>query len=285
MPSTTRRRPVSCPASQGDCADHGMALTLVPITGGPSDVDPGHRGGRRRLGRLSTTADDDPVIDAIAATGLPAVIRGGPRREGLSFVAVDDRAAAEAVGRACRGRATQAVLSFPLDRDKSWSRGLRRRRRDRGHRSRRRDRGRSRRRNRRHHVRDRPDAATFGSPADVGSTSATPGPRPSSEWSQVRVAVCSINSAREAEALAAELLAGPDACDAIAAMGDELALAAPRTAARLGLAAPGASRHPGWDDADAAAPAGLTTVAQSLRDQGVRCAGIALGRLASARAD
>src|SRR5689334_14861914 len=60
----------------GVCADHGMALTLVPITGGPSDVD--------RVTEAAvdgfvvwTTADDDPVIDAIAATGLPAVVHGG----------------------------------------------------------------------------------------------------------------------------------------------------------------------------------------------------------------
>ena len=33
----------------------------------------------------------------------------------------------------------------------------------------------------------------------------------------------------------------------------------------------------GWDDTDAAGPAGLTTVAQSLRDQGIRCARLALG--------
>jgi DNA-binding LacI/PurR family transcriptional regulator len=32
----------------------------------------------------------------------------------------------------------------------------------------------------------------------------------------------------------------------------------------------------GWDDSDAAAPAGLTTLWQSLRDQGKRCARIAL---------
>ena len=99
------------------------------------------------------------------------------------------------------------------------------------------------------------------------------------------MAVCSINSAREAEALAAELLTGPDACDAIAAMGDELALGTLRTAARLGFAVPGDVTVSGWDDTDAAAPAGLTTIAQSLRDQGARCARIALGRLASADRD
>ena len=40
---------------------------------------------------------------------------------------------------------------------------------------------------------------------------------------------------------------------------------------------PGAVAITGWDDTDAAAPAGLTTLRQSLRDQGRRCACIALG--------
>jgi DNA-binding LacI/PurR family transcriptional regulator len=33
----------------------------------------------------------------------------------------------------------------------------------------------------------------------------------------------------------------------------------------------------GWDDGDAAEAAGLTTIAQSLHDQGARCARLALG--------
>jgi DNA-binding LacI/PurR family transcriptional regulator len=267
----------------GVCADHGMALTLVPVTGGPSDVD--------RVTEAAvdgfvvwTTADDDPVIDAIAATGLPAVVHGGPRREGLSFVAVDDRAAAEAVGREVfAGARRPAVLSFPLDRDRistvtfgAATAGT------------------------------VPDVAT-GADLGVTTAGAASGIDPDAatfrvtrrrllgfrdawakaggEWSQVRVAVCSINSAREAEALAAELLTGPDACDAIAAMGDELALGTLRTAARLGFAVPGDVTVSGWDDTDAAAPAGLTTVAQSLRDQGARCARIALGHLTSTDRD
>jgi DNA-binding LacI/PurR family transcriptional regulator len=64
---------------------------------------------------------------------------------------------------------------------------------------------------------------------------------------------------------------------AIAAMSDELALGALRAAGRAGLAVPGAVAITGWDDTDAATPAGLTTVRQSLRDQGRRCARIALG--------
>jgi DNA-binding LacI/PurR family transcriptional regulator len=85
------------------------------------------------------------------------------------------------------------------------------------------------------------------------------------------------------EAFAAELFRGSDSPDAIAAiaaiaaMSDELALGALRAAGRAGLAVPGAVAITGWDDTDAATPAGLTTVRQSLRDQGRRCARIALG--------
>jgi DNA-binding LacI/PurR family transcriptional regulator len=60
-------------------------------------------------------------------------------------------------------------------------------------------------------------------------------------------------------------------------MSDELALGALSAAARSGRAVPGAVAITGWDDSDAAARAGLTTLRQSLRDQGKRCARIALG--------
>jgi DNA-binding LacI/PurR family transcriptional regulator len=60
-------------------------------------------------------------------------------------------------------------------------------------------------------------------------------------------------------------------------MSDELALGALSAAALSGRAVPGAVAITGWDDSDAAARAGLTTLRQSLRDQGNRCARIALG--------
>ncbi|WP_436764149.1 LacI family DNA-binding transcriptional regulator [Streptosporangium sp. V21-05] len=300
------------------CADHGMALTLVPVTGSPSDVD--------RVTEAAvdafvvwTTADDDPVIDAISATGLPAVVHGGPRRDGLSFVAADDRAAATAVGREVfAGARRPGVLSFPLDRarisgvafgvpsgelpgtDGAGSEPL----------------GASGSGTTHTPSRDAASGTVHTPSRDAASgMPRTPGPAPGpgavpdgaypgidpdastfrvtrrrlrgyrdawaetgGDWSQVRVAVCSVNSTHEAEALAAELLTGPYACDAIAAMGDELALGVLRAATRLGLTVPGDLTLSGWDDSDAAAPAGLTTVAQSLRDQGARCARIALGQ-------
>ncbi|MFS1304620.1 LacI family DNA-binding transcriptional regulator [Streptosporangium longisporum] len=272
------------------CADHGMALTLVPITGGPADVD--------RVTEAAvdafvvwTTADDDPVVDAIVATGLPAVIHGGPRREGLSFVAADDRAAAVAVGREVfAGARRPGVLSFPLDRARVSRLGFGA---SPAHTS--------------GEVASSPASAGFGgaAPSDTGPSPEGIDPDASTfrvtrqrlrgyrdawtgtggDWSRVRVAVCSTNSASEAEALAAELLTGPHACDAVAAMGDELALGVLRAASRLGLTVPGDFTLSGWDDSAAAAPAGLTTIAQSLRDQGIRCARTALGVLAPADRD
>jgi len=93
----------------------------------------------------------------------------------------------------------------------------------------------------------------------------------------LRVAVCPVNATAPAEAFAEELFRGGDPPDAIAAMSDELALGALSAAARSGRSVPGAVAITGWDDSDAAAHAGLTTLRQSLRDQGKRCARIALG--------
>ncbi len=66
------------------------------------------------------------------------------------------------------------------------------------------------------------------------------------------------------------LLASTPGLDAVAAMSDQLALGALREAA-------GQVRVSGWDDSDVAREHRLTTVAQSLREQGAACATVALG--------
>ena len=96
-------------------------------------------------------------------------------------------------------------------------------------------------------------------------------------WARVPVVVCARNGAAEGEAAADELLRRADPPDAIAAMSDELALGVLRAAARSGVAVPAGLAVTGWDDTEGAAPAGLTTVAQSLHEQGARCARLALG--------
>jgi DNA-binding LacI/PurR family transcriptional regulator len=165
-------------------------------------------------------------------------------------VGIDDRAAAAAIGRlAFAGASRPAVLSFPANRDRG--RAL---------------------------LTGAPDSSVtyvvtrrrwegmFDAWREAGGASG-----------DLRVAVCQANAAGLGEAFAGELFRAGDPPDAIAAMSDELALGALRAATRSGLAVPAAVAITGWDDTDAAAPAGLSTLRQSLRDQGRRCARIALG--------
>jgi DNA-binding LacI/PurR family transcriptional regulator len=233
----------------GVCASERVGLTLVPITGAADDIE--------RVAEAAvdgfvvwTTADDDPVVDAVAATGLPAVVHAGPGHRGLAVVGIDDRAAARAIGaEAFAGAQRPAVLSFPLDRARR--------------------------------------AATIYGPDPAAATFPVTRRRleglrdacvaTGSVWARVPVLVCERNSAAAGEAAADEVLQGPDAPDAIAAMSDELALGALRAAARRDVPVPDGLAVTGWDDTEAATPAGLTTVAQSLHDQGARCAQLALG--------
>src|SRR4051812_14874832 len=231
------------------CAAEGVGLTLVPITGAASDAE--------RVARavvdgfvVWTTSDDDPVLDAVADTGLPAAVHAGPRRRGLPVIGIDDRAAAVAIGRvAFAGARRPVVLGFPLDRARTrqllagWAVG---------------------------EVRFPVTRHRWEGFRDAWTQAGRPA-------SELCLAVCPVNDAGEGEAFTAELLDGGDPPDAIAAMSDELALGALRAAARAGRAVPGAVAVTGWDDSDAAAPAGLTTLAQSLREQGARCARVALG--------
>lgn len=230
------------------CAAAAVAMTLVPVTGGESDT--------RRISEAAvdgfvvwTTTDDDPALDAVAATGLPAVLHAGPARPGVAAVGMDDRAAARAVGELVRpGTQRAAVLSLPLDRDRQRS------------------------------VLQGPDPDTVRFPVtrhrlqglqdawrDGGA-----------DWAQVLVTVCARNQLTEGRSRTAELLERPDPPDTIVALSDELALGALQACTTAGFAVPGDVAVTGWDDSDAAQHADLTTVHQSLREQGALCAQLAL---------
>ncbi|HEX5619511.1 MAG TPA: LacI family DNA-binding transcriptional regulator, partial [Solirubrobacteraceae bacterium] len=72
------------------CATAGVGLTLVPITG--EDIDVARVADAVVDGFVVwTTADDDPVVEAVAGTGLPAVVHGGPHSS-LPVVTIDNRA-------------------------------------------------------------------------------------------------------------------------------------------------------------------------------------------------
>jgi DNA-binding LacI/PurR family transcriptional regulator len=231
------------------CAAEAVGLTLVPIAG--EGGDPARVADAAVDGFIVwTTSDDDPVVDAVTATRLPTVIHAGPRRPGVPVVGIDDRLAAAAIaGVAFAGAHRPAVLSFPLDRER-----------------------------RRQLLRGQvPTGTTYPVTRHRWSGFADAWTDVGGDLDHLRVAVCAQNSAAEGEARTRDLLAGEEPPDAIVAMSDELALGALRAAAGAALAVPAALAVTGWDDSDAAAAAGLTTLAQSLREQGIRCAQLALG--------
>jgi DNA-binding LacI/PurR family transcriptional regulator len=232
------------------CADQGYGMTILPVTGAAEDVS--------RITEAAvdgfivwTTSDDDPTVAAIRETRRPAVIHGGPTVAGLAVVTIDNRAAARAIGAlAFTGARHPAVVSQPLGRDRISS------------------------------VSSGPDVDSVLFPV---TRERLAGYRQAAEdtgfaWDDVVVAVCSRNDSTEAEQIARDLLASAQPPDAIAAMSDQLAAGVVHAAQSVGRVIPNDLAVTGWDDLAVAAQLGLTTVAQSLRDQGAACARVALGR-------
>ncbi len=231
------------------CADRGYGMTILPITGAEDDV--------ARVTDAAvdgfivwTTSDDDPVLEAIGATKRPTVIHGGPRREGLRLVSIDHRTAARSIGAlAFVGARRPAVVSLQLNRQRvsRIARGV--------------------------------DLADVTFPVTrarlTGYREAAD--RVGIAWDDVPVAACGRNDVQEAERLATQLLTSEDRPDAIAAMSDQQAVGVARAAHAAGCQIPDELSLTGWDDVPAAAELGLTTVAQSLREQGEACARAALG--------
>jgi DNA-binding LacI/PurR family transcriptional regulator len=230
------------------CAARGYAMTILPITGAADDAD------RVRAAAVDgfvvwTTADDDPVLAAVSSQRRPAVVHSGPAVDGLGLLGIDNRAAARAVGRVVFAEARRpAVVSFPLGRDRVSGvvKG------------------------------PGPTAASFpvtrqrlqgyrDAARDLGL-----------RWESVSVAVCARNDRAEAEAMTGQLLKGRWPPDAIAAMSDEQAAGVLRAVRATGRQVPADVAVSGWDDSVGGRRLGLTTVAQSLREQGAACATAAL---------
>lgn len=232
------------------CADRGYGMTILPITGAADDV-PRIKGAAVDGYIVWTTSDDDPILAAVQAMHRPAVIHGGPAVPGLELVTIDNREAACAVGAvAFAGARRPAVVSLPLSRDR---------------------------------------VSTIGGGTDITDVlfavtrERLKGYRQAAgaagiAWRDVVIAVCARNDAAEAERIAATLFASADPPDAIAAMSDQQAAGVVRAARAAGRVMPDDVAVTGWDDTAVAVQLGLTTVAQSLREQGAACARAALGQ-------
>ncbi len=230
------------------CRERGSGLNLIPTTGEPQDID------RVRAAAVDgyivwTTADDDPVPTVLGALDKPVAIHGGPAAPGAQVVGIDNRASARALAaHAFRGARRPAVLSFPFDRD------------------------------RREQLVTGPDPDGVAFPvtrdrlAGIYDHCRDAGIDPHG----LPVAVAARTDPGRADATTATLL---DTChpDAVIAMSDQLAFAVLDAARERGQRVPSDIAVAGWDDSPDAQQAGLTTVTQSLFDQGRTCALIALG--------
>jgi DNA-binding LacI/PurR family transcriptional regulator len=245
------------------CVEYQQNMVLIPAAGDSGDVS------RVREAAVDsyilwTGVRDGPVLDAVIATGKPVAIQGpapGSLRpdpgqaadsaDRIRVVAADDRSAASAVTAVTfAGARAPAVVSFALSPESS------------------------------------PRIVRGPSVSKVAFASARERLRGIQQqcrrmripWSDVRVAVVERNNRQDARALLEELVDGPSPPDAIVAMSDELALGVLDIIDQRGWRVPGDVTVSGWDDSPAAAQHDLTSVHQSLEEQGTLCALFVLGR-------
>jgi DNA-binding LacI/PurR family transcriptional regulator len=218
-------------------ADAGIALRLVPATGGEGDsalvleaaVD---------AFIVYALPDGHPLVDAIMRRRLPVIVQSGPELPGLPLVAIDECAAAAAAADHLHelGHTRLAVLSLPFSLADRADRPLR---------------------------------------AEVPAHRVTRGRLAGYGVSAGREVA--VNDREHGEAAAGVLLDGLEPPTGLLCMSDELAIGALSAAAARGIAVPGELSIVGWDDTPEARRADppLTTIRQSLRDQGRRCAELA----------
>jgi DNA-binding LacI/PurR family transcriptional regulator len=246
------------------CVEYQQNMVLIPAAGDIGDVS------RVREAAVDsyilwTGVRDGPVLDAVIATGKPVAIQGPPpdslrpppgqaadpgdRR--IQVITADDRSAASAVTSVTfTGARAAAVVSFALSPQGS------------------------------------PMIIQGPAVSKVAFADARERLRGIQQqcrrmripWSDVRVAVVARNNRQDARALLEELVDDPSPPDAIVAMSDELALGVLDIIDQRGWRVPGDVTVSGWDDSPAAAQHDLTSVHQSLEEQGTLCALFVLGR-------
>jgi DNA-binding LacI/PurR family transcriptional regulator len=213
------------PGSPGRSTQHGQAVRNAAVDGFV----------------LHSLPDDDPVVEATRERRLPTVIVDAPAIDGLDFVGIDDRAAAETAVRHLLdlGHRRLAVLSFRLGGAA-----------------------------RQGPVDMRRQAQATASVATrrlegCAHALASAG----LDWSRLPVEECPTTSVQAGRAGAHALLDRAPGITALFALSDPLALGVKLAARERGLAVPGDLSIIGFDDT-AAASDDLTSIHQPQRDKG-----------------
>jgi DNA-binding LacI/PurR family transcriptional regulator len=195
-----------------------------------------------------TLPDRHPLLRLARERNIPLVTHGGPRLDGIPFVGIDDRAAAQAAAEHLLqlGHRSLTIISFPF--------GPSRRARHR-------------------------DPAGIGRPSyrvtrerlagyTAAANAATRHPVTPSIYE------VAVNSRDEGRRAALALLQATPRPTAVLAMSDELAVGVLAAARELDLRVPDDVSVLGWDDSSSARDSepALSTIGQSLHDQGRLCA-------------
>ena len=213
-------------------AGAGVALHLVPATGGEGDAALVLDAAVDAF-LLYSLPDGHPLVEAVLRRRVPVVVQSGPQLEPYPFVAIDERAAAAAAAEHLRSLGHTRLAVLSLPFSLAG-------RADRPLRV-----------ERPLHRVTRGRLEGYG--VDVGRE-------------------VELNDRAHGEAAAGALLDGPEPPTGLLCMSDELAIGALRAAAARGLSVPAELSVVGWDDTREGERAGLTTVRQSLREQGRLCA-------------
>jgi DNA-binding LacI/PurR family transcriptional regulator len=213
-------------------AGGGIALHLVPATGGEGDAALVMDAAVDAF-VLYSLPDGHPLVDAALRRRLPVIVQSGPQLEGHPLVAIDERTAAAAAADHLRALGHTRLAVLSLPFSLA---------------------GRA----------DRPLRAEAPAHRVTRGRLEGYGVRAGRE--------VEFNDRAHGEVAAAALLDGPEPPTGLLCMSDELAIGALRAAAARGLDVPRELSVVGWDDTREGERAGLTTVRQSLRDQGRRCA-------------
>src|SRR4051794_27234968 len=196
-----------------------------------------------------TLPDRHPLLRLARERNIPLVIHGSPRADGIPFVGIDDRAAARAAAEHLLqlGHRSLAVISQPF----GPARGARHR-----------------------------DPAKLGRPSYRVTRERLAGYRAATDAEPAGLAVYEIalNHREEGCRAALALLQASPRPTAVLAMSDQLAIGALDAAGELNLRVPRDLSVVGWDDSPSARTSDppLTTVRQSLHDQGRTCARLLL---------